>query len=814
MRIDKRFKYEVTPKANERAVVKGEKYRFTVLTSGLIRIEYDENGVFEDRATQTVVNRVFPVPEFSVSKNGGILTIATKNVELTYAEGKPFSQYTLSARYIGKNAGVLSAEYDGHPCDRWYFGLKSCGNLKGTARTLDGVDGECPLDDGIMSTGSIVVLDDSKTLALCDDGWVEPRSGNKIDQYIFCYGDAEKKYDYKACLADFYTLTGKTPLLPRFVFGNWWSRYHAYTQDEYLELMERFKKEDIPFSVGVIDMDWHYVNIDPKYGRGWTGYTWNEELFPDHKAMLKKLADEGLKVSLNLHPQAGVAPHEKAYGEMAEAMGVDPASEEAVPFEIENPKFLENYFKILHHPLEMEGVNFWWLDWQQGSTTSIEGLDPLWMLNHYHYIDNCKDKTRGLLFSRYAGPGSHRYPIGFSGDTVISWDTLKFQPYFTATASNIGYGWWSHDIGGHWSGKRDEELTARWVQFGTFSPINRLHSTQSRFLGKEPWKYNIASEHSMKKFLKLRHELIPYLYTMNRRASENGEPLIEPLYYNYFGKEMYEVKNEYFFGTEMIVSPITTPADDATLMGSAKTFLPDGVWYDFFNHLRYEGGRYITMYRNLDEMPVLVKAGGIVPMSELTHVNDVENPVNMNIKVFAGADNEFELYEDDGETFGFENGAYAVTKMSLKWGNDAFFTVSAPEGDASVVPEKRNFKLEFVGVKDCAEIKVSENGVLKEFTVEKNPDSVTVCVKEVSGELAVSLKSVVKAENRVFERVLTVIEKLASIGNQNIVKDDMMDIVMKEKCKAKALSRLMQFDDVDKNVLKALTEIITADCAE
>ena len=139
--------------------------------------------------------------------------------------------------------------------------------------------------------------------------------------------------------------------------------------------------------------------------------------------------------------------------------------------------------------MEDEGVDFWWLDWQQGTNTKVEGLDPLWMLNHYHFLDSAREGKRPMTFSRYAGVGSHRYPVGFSGDTVISWESLAFQPYFTNTASNIGYGWWSHDIGGHMQGTRDDELEARWYQYGVFAPINRLHSTQNEYIVKEPWRF-------------------------------------------------------------------------------------------------------------------------------------------------------------------------------------------------------------------------------------------------------------------------------------------------------------------------------------
>ena len=177
-------------------------------------------------------------------------------------------------------------------------------------------------------------------------------------------------------------------------------------------------------------------------------------------------------------------------------------------------KLMEAVFRNVLHPMEKEGVDFWWLDWQQGTVTKVPGLDPLWMLNHYHYLDNARDGKRPLTFSRYAGPGSHRYPVGFSGDSIVTWESLNFQPYFTSTASNIGYGWWSHDIGGHMFGYRDNELALRWVQLGVFSPINRLHSSKNEFMGKEPWQFPMEIGEVMKEFLRLRHQMLPYLYTI------------------------------------------------------------------------------------------------------------------------------------------------------------------------------------------------------------------------------------------------------------------------------------------------------------
>lgn len=796
--------YETNPAADSNAIVRGDKYRFTILTSRLIRIEYDENGIFEDRTTQTVINRLFPVPKFTVNDGGHSLRIITEHVEVRYTK-EQFSPNSLTVRYVGKNSSVKAGGFS----SEWHYGEKTRFNLKGTARTLDTVNGACELEDGIMSKGEITVLDDSGTLALTDDGWVEPRDGC-IDQYLFCYGmSGEQRFDFQGALRDFYALTGKPPLIPKFALGNWWSRYYSYTQQEYIDLMNRFKKEDIPFSVAVIDMDWHYVKIDPRYGSGWTGYTWNRELFPDHKGFLDFLHNEGLKATLNLHPQEGVSAHENCYREMAKAMGVNPSTEETVEFEIADPKFMENYFKIIHNPMEEEGVDFWWVDWQQGNTSHVPGLDPLWMLNHYHYIDLGRDGKRPMVFSRYAGAGSHRYPIGFSGDTHMTWDSLAFQPYFTATASNIGYGWWSHDIGGHMCGYRDEELAARWVQYGVFSPINRLHSSNNDFMGKEPWKYNEIAQNSMKEFLRLRHALIPYLYSMNYRSAKLCEPLVRPLYYNMSGAEAYNYPNEYFFGTEMLVLPIVTPADKATCMGSADGYLPDGVWYDFFTNRRYVGGRKIKAYRSLYDMPVFVKAGGIVPLAQTEGSNDIANPKKMNIKIYAGASNTFELYEDDGESRAYENDGFAISTLKLEWGDKPIFCIDV-SGDLTQIPKNRSYILEFIGIEENAEVSVYDNSNRVDADISYFDGILTLRITDTAGNIRVEFNSAVcERENNIRDWLFSVIER-AEIENNS--KDVLFRSMTDDtKSVAQKLDALYH-TDIDENMRNAIEEIITSDC--
>ena len=714
-----RFSWPVRPIALKENILQGQNYRFTVLTSRLLRMEYSAQGVFEDRASQRVFYRDLPVCPFESSVDNGMVTLETDELQLVYKENAPFSEDTLFIRL--KN----------EPASCWHYG-ETYEDLGGTVKTLDNVDGPIVLERGLCSRWGYAVMNDSRSLVLNDEGWIEVRNEGTADVYFFGYG-----YDYRDCIRDFYRLTGAPSMLPDYALGNWWSRYHAYTQDEYLSLIRRFHKEDVPFSVGVVDMDWHVVDVDepsrvPNTLNGWTGYTWNKELFPDYKAFLSELHANHLKTALNLHPADGVRRHEVMYEEMARSAGIDPETGDRVPLDLLSQKHMADYFDIIHHPYEEDGVDFWWMDWQQGTNycwihepnapgeyqDPRERLDPLWMLNHLHILDISRNGKRPMFFSRYAGPGSHRYPVGFSGDTHITWDSLKFQPYFTATASNIGYGWWSHDIGGHMCGYCDNELQTRWLQLGVFSPINRLHGSNSPWVQKEPWSYDPKTEAIMKKWLRLRHQMFPYLYTMNYRCHSELSPLVQPMYYSYpKSGAAYEASNQYWFGTELMAAPITQPNDPVSGTGCTQVWLPQGEWFDFENGLHYAGlgGRTMEVHRPLDQMPIFAKAGAIIPMaSHIAGDNTLGKSDKMEVLVFPGADNNFTLYEDEGDGQAFSRGGWVKTEMSLNWGKKAVFTVKPAFGDLSLIPGQRTWKICLRGFHRNLSCNVAVDGVQTE----------------------------------------------------------------------------------------------------
>jgi len=750
------YHLEKRPVCHLENVVQGETYRITILTDQLVRFEYSKDGIFEDRATQVVLNRDFPKVDFEVKESEEELEITTKRLRIQY-DKKKFSEEGLAVYVLG-----VPLEYDTYHV-QWRYGWK-LPNFGGTTRTLDQINGACEIEPGIMSPWGAATLDDSKSLVFDENGFVVPRKKGVEDFYFFGYSR-----EFDSCLKDFYYLTGKAPMIPRYALGNWWSRYYKYTEQSYMELMNGFEEERVPIAVAVIDMDWHEVDIDPKYGSGWTGYTWNKNFFPDPKRFLDWLHDRGMRVTLNLHPADGVRAHEEAYEAMAEAMGVDPKSEEAIPFDITNPRFMEAYFDVLHHPLEKQGVDFWWIDWQQGNKSKVEGLDPLWMLNHYHYLDNARDGKRPMTFSRYAGPGSHRYPIGFSGDTHMTWESLEFQPYFTCTASNIGYGWWSHDIGGHMQGYKDEEMATRWIQFGVFSPIMRLHASCDIFNGKEPWNYRADVREIMDDFLRLRHKMIPYIYTMNYKAHKFDMPMLRPMYYGSPNNwKVFGIKNQYYFGDNLIVAPITSPMKKGLNCGKVIVWLPEGIYFDIFTGMTYRGNQTIEMYRNLNSIPVLAKAGAIVPFTEDIYGKDMDkNPDSLVWNVFAGADGEFELYEDDNVSQKYLDGVCVKTKAVWKWeAPEQSLTILAAEGKLSLLPVKRTHTVKIWGIEKPVEesLIVECDGVEEEmsFTYDYEKKVLTFDVRSVSTEAEIKVlfkRKLVLAKNRTKEQLYKLLNK-------------------------------------------------------
>src|ERR1035437_48574 len=725
------------PVADPKAVVTIGNARFTVLTPEMIRMEWAADGKFEDHASFVFLNRRLPVPKFeqlfgNISV-GQVFTIKTSALTLTYIQN---SMPGADNRFTAKN---LKIEFtvDGKQVV-WHPGDTDPQNLQGTTRTLDGALGSKtvePIEPGLVSRSGWALVDDS-TRPLFDSAdfsfkagekspwpWVlsrpaGERPGAYQDWYFFGYG-----HDYRKALGDYVRVAGRIPLPPRFAFGAWWSRYWDYSDQELDELVRGFHENDVPLDVFVIDMGWH-ISTDQLlaagetdrsgHDLGWTGYTWNKLLFPDPDDFLARLHAEGLKTTLNLHPASGVQPWEAAYPAMAKAIGIDPATQKYVPFDITDKKYATNYMNLLHHPLERQGIDFWWLDWQQEQRTKIPGVMPTWWLSYVHFTDQQREGKRPLLFHRWGGLGNHRYQIGFSGDTISVWDSLAFQPWFTATAANVGYAYWSHDIGGHMPGAVEPELYTRWVQFGAFSPILRTHTTKNPETERRIWAYPEPYSSILRSTFQMRYALEPYLYTEARRTYDTGVAFFRPLYYDWPQEDAaYTSKGEYLFGDQMLVAPVTAPADKISGLATETVWLPKGEWIEWPTGKHLTGPASFKRSFSIEQTPVYLRAGAIVPMQPPMRYTGEKpvDPLIVNVWPLApGATSSYSVYEDSGISVKYQRGIFARTPIKAAQTGDTLRVEIGPvEGSYPGMLKTRGYELRLPA--DWPPASVAVNGV-------------------------------------------------------------------------------------------------------
>ena len=642
--------------------------RFTVISDGVIRMEYAEGGAFIDGAT------LFAVRDMYWDANvydGEIFTIETENMTLYYRGGE-FSPESLWARI----------HVDGFEAE-WHYGDENTDNLGGTLHTLDGVLGARPLPDGLLSRSGWYLYDDSGT-PYFEDGWIKNRdASHKRDLYLFAYGR-----NYKAALCDLAAASGKMELPRKCFFGSWYSRWWPYTAEDFISLADQYEENGFPLDIMVMDMDWHYQDWgheegEPQYqfgyghagaNLGWTGYRWNRRLIPDPDATIKALADRGIAVVLNDHPADGIRHGDEVYDDFIrdlEAIGYSeqvPTVEERLSerelaarelniknfrFNAGNKGYFETFFKHSSREMEGRGAAFRWLDWQQDylypNVNGMENLTHLRWLNHLYYEYSRSGGRRGMSFSRWGGWGDHKHPAYFSGDAVTDWETLKFEIEMTVSAGNVGCFWWSHDIGGFVDPVPggQSEVYARWVQFGAFSPALRLHMNGVEGFDRRPWTWGEPYCSVMREAFKLRSCFMPYIYSEAKNSSDLSVPLLRPLYLDHpEDEEAYKHPAQYLFGEGVTVAPVCTPAGEDG-RAESTVYFPEGSWYSYFTGERYEIGLH-TVFNTLDTFPLFIRAGYPVVMRNYTQ-RPATAPVDfVKILIYSGDDGVSTLYEDDG----------------------------------------------------------------------------------------------------------------------------------------------------------------------
>jgi len=608
----------------------------------------------------------------------------------------------------------------------WTPGMFDVSNLDGT---VDALDCQTTAEDcvknvypsrmlnGILSKDGWYVHDDTlvpryeHSPPVYDEWypWFQNNNTNVKDLYFFGYG-----MDYKKSLYDFSLLSGKITMPPLASFGVWWSRWYAYSQQQFEEeIMKGYHDHGLPLNVVVFDMDWHIT--EPHDGcNTWGGFTWDKKLFPDPNQFISSLHSSNnsvghpLKLSLNLHPQVGVDHCQSKYAEFAKELGFDASTQKTIDIDMANNTVSDAYFKVFLNAKELNAVDYWWTDgWGSGGPKGFE----LYWQNYVYDAEIQRTGKRPLVLSRYGGIGSHRYPIGFSGDTMQTFSHLNWQIENTQRAANVLYGYWSHDIGGFkcvegcpppgTSNPRSStgaEMLLRWYQFGAVSPMFRTHCMQCE---RRIWLFPYYE--LIKDAMLFRNSLVPYLYTMARFAYERAISIVYPIYYDFpHDQRSYDYKAQYMFGQDILASPITSLIDSTSVTIEWTTWLPptDAAWVDWNGTNIFKPDSVVVAKYSRGDIPLFAKSGSVVPMRSMNDITSSSADPSIWV-IFPGASGYGVLYEDDGESLGYKSDQFSTT--TLKHNRDKSLitvVIDAAKGSFKGIKTERSHKLQLRGISE------------------------------------------------------------------------------------------------------------------
>ena len=668
---------------NQKNIVRGDKYRFSILSPRLIRIEYNKDNIFEDRATSLVVKRNFGDASFTTSQTDLTLTIITEYFTLTYIKSSPITSKNLKVVINGTDR-------------EWYPGHKEIRNLGSINYSLEYLDNNLKLDKGLYSFDGFSLLDDSHNFIIENDMFL-PRDNTTVDLYLFVYNN-----DLGLCLQDYFNLTGYPPMIPRYALGSWWYKNDPYNMYDIDDLIKKFNDNHIPISVFLLGNKWHNTTENFSYDRS---------LF-DQNILYKYYQSKKQKFGLTINPELPIYQNDPLYNSF---QGVLNNYHNYLSFIPLNNNTISAYLNTVVNNLKSTGINLFNIDYY--NEADKQGL---FLLNHYHYVIANLNEL-GIILSRNPGIAPHRYPIIYSGRTKVSWDTLKVLPTYNNSAANLGISWHAHAIGGYYGGIEDDELYLRYIQFGVFNPILILAGDTGKYYKREPWKWNQINLSVIREYMQLRNKLIPYIYNEGYTYHQYGVPIIQPLYYKY--PKIYDEPNyvnQYFFGSKIMISPIVKRKNHEMNRVVQRIFIPNGIWYDYTSGKKFAGNKYYVNFYKDEDYPIFVKEGSIIPMS-LDDTTDV--PKNMEIQIFPaenGLYGSYELYEDDGISLN-RNQNYLITKMNLdKVDNGYKFTMKRKDGNFNI--PNRNYLLRFRNMKSPSKVIVKYQNKEENYKheIEKN----------------------------------------------------------------------------------------------
>ena len=717
---------------NNKYIIKGEKFRFEILSPRLIRLEYNRDGIFEDRATSLVVNRKFPDFIYNLSFEESYIRIDTEYFNLIYVKDSPLNNKNIKITIKGTNK-------------IWYPGVTSVKNLGSIKYSLDDNKEKLVLDEGLYSFDGFAEVDDSKNYVINDTSF-ENRITTQ-DIYLFAYNQ-----DLGLCLQDYFNLTGYPELLPRYALGCWWYKNDKYNMEDIDNILKDFSFNEIPLSVFLLGDKWHNDTCN---------YLFDNTLF-DYNYLNRYFIDKNIKFGLTIDPSKKITPNDPLYNNLLNY--INPVKNEISLIPLDNNK-ITTYLNIVLSQVRQTGIKIYNINYYNEK----DKLD-LFLLNHYHYV-MANSQERGVILSRNPGIAPHRYPIIYSGKTKVNWNTLKNLATYNNSLANMGVSWQAHAIGGYYGGIENAELYLRYIQFGVFNPIFILASEGGKYYKREPWKWNAINLSVIKKYINLRNQLVPYIYNEGYMYHKYGIPLIQPLYYKY--PKLYDEPNyinEYFFGSKIMISPIIKKKNIEMNRVVQKLFIPNGIWYDFLSGKKFIGNKYYTNFYRDEDYPIFIREGSIIPLSL---DEDTNLPKNMELQIFPaenGLFGSYELYEDDGIS---KNSNYIITTYNLEKIDTGYsFTISKKEGNYNI--PNRNIVLRFRNMKEPESIQVKSNNIEMKYNSYTEQNDLVIELENVN--LFNKLEVLITGNNLEIENLNLVNKQI-----EGILDDLEVDTTIKEK---------------------------------
>lgn len=684
--------------SNKESCIIGNKYRITILTPRLARLEYTPSGKFIDDPTALVINRTFPKTPYGITESETLIQIDTGIFTITYVKDKDFK-----AGNLGSN---LKAVINNTTIE-WQMNSPQVKNLRGINYSIDSIKDKIILDTGLYSLDGYAVVKDNTPVLTENDIFIPREEGSK-DIYLFMYNK-----DFDGCLNDYFTLTGYPNLIPRYALGAWWYKNDNYTSKDIISLVDRFNKDNIPISIFLL-------------GDSWRG---NNNYIPsiDLKNVSNYLTQKNIKLGVTINPNLEIAKGTNEYNLISNY-----TNEEKFKFIPLSNEKLGIYLNMFINNLEMQGVELYSIDYNNPN----DKID-LWKFAHYHHGKIETRGKRGLSLTRNHGIAVHRYPIIWSGKTLVNWTTLNLLPRYNLQGYNVGVSFIAHPIGGYHNGIEEAELYLRYIQFACFSPIFLLASEGGKYYKREPWKWNPIIENDIINFMNLRYKLIPYIYTESYNYHKTGKGIVKPFYYDY-PKILDDVqyKNQYFFGQNLFVSPITNKKNIVIDRVMKKIFVPDGIWFNLLDGKQYNGAKYYTNFYRDEDYPVFVKAGSIIPMN----YNIKEDiPSTLELNIYPLNDGTYNLYEDDGITNNYKKGMYMITNFSYNYEKDNY-TLKISKSEGKNLLSKRNYLLRFKNTKNIKAVYIEDKSITYNCYYDKNDFIIQINNLIVGRDLEVNIK--------------------------------------------------------------------------